>query len=127
MNRKSKCIIISINPEHVENIINGSKKYEYRTKAAKEDINKIFIYETVPVRKVVAEVKIEEVIMLTPEEMWKKTKSKSGITKEFFDNYFYGRNYAYAYKLGKVKVYSKPKELIDFGLKCAPQSFVYIY
>ena len=99
MNRKSKSIIITIKPEHVENIINGSKKYEYRTKAAKEDINKIIIYETVPVRKVVAEVKIEEVIMLTPEEMWKKTKSKSGITKDFFDNYFYGRDYAYAYKL----------------------------
>ena len=46
-----KKIIISINPEHVENIINGTKKYEYRTKAAKQDISSIIIYETVPVKK----------------------------------------------------------------------------
>lgn len=122
----SKKIIISINPEHVKNIINGSKKYEYRTKAAKSDVNKILIYETVPVKKVVAEVDILEVIMLPPEELWNQTKLFSGITKEFFDEYFKEREVAYAYKLGKVKVFDKPKELIEFGIKSAPQSFVYI-
>lgn len=122
----SKKIIISINPEHAKNIINGSKKYEYRTKAAKSDVNKILIYETVPVKKVVAEVDILEVIMLPPEELWNQTKLFSGITKEFFDEYFKEREVAYAYKLGKVKVFDKPKELIEFGIKSAPQSFVYI-
>ena len=122
----SKKIIISINPEHVKNIINGSKKYEYRTKAAKSDVNKILIYETVPVKKVVAEVDILEVIMLPPEELWNQTKLFSGITKEFFDEYFKESEIAYAYKLGKVKVFDKPKELIEFGIKSAPQSFVYI-
>ena len=122
----SKKIIISINPQHVKNIINGSKKYEYRTKAAKSDVNKILIYETVPVKKVVAEVEILEVIMLPPEELRNQTKLFSGITKEFFDEYFKEREVAYAYKLGKVKVFDKPKELIEFGIKSAPQSFVYI-
>ncbi len=119
-------IIISINPEHVENIINGSKKFEYRTKAAKSDIEKIIIYETVPVKKIVAEAEIIEVLMLPPQELWECTKNKSGITKSFFDLYFSGRDIAYAYRLGEVKVYDHPKELIDFGLKSAPQSFVYI-
>ena len=49
-----KKIIVSINPEHVKNIINGTKKFEYRTKAAKTDVNKIIIYETTPIKKVVA-------------------------------------------------------------------------
>ena len=48
------------------------------------------------------------------------------IKKEYFDLYFKNRDIAYAYKLGKVEVYSKPKELEDFGLSCAPQSFVYV-
>lgn len=122
----SRKIVISINPEHVENIINGSKKFEYRTKAAKSDVKKILIYETVPVKKIVAEAEIEEVLMLPPEELWEQTKNQSGISKSFFDAYFNGRSVAYAYKLGKVKVYEQPKELIDFGLKSAPQSFVYI-
>lgn len=122
----SRKIIISINPIHVENIINGSKKYEYRTKACKSDVDKILIYETFPIKKVVAEAEIEEVLMLSPEELWKQTKDKSGITKEYFDSYFKGREYAYAYKLGNVKVYDRPKDLIEFGVKSAPQSFVYI-
>lgn len=121
-----KKIIISINPEHVENIINGTKKYEYRTKAAKQDISSIIIYETVPVKKVVAEVEIIDVLELSPEDLWNETKEFSGISKNFFDEYFRNREVAYAYKLGKIKVYKEPKSLLDFGIKCAPQSFVYV-
>jgi len=121
-----KTIIISINPEHVNNIINGSKKFEYRTKAAKSDINKLIIYETMPIKKVVAEVEIVEVLMLSPDDLWEETKEFSGITKTFFDQYFDNRKVAYAYKLGKIKVYDQPLELQDFGLKTAPQSFAYV-
>ena len=119
-------IIISINPEYVEKIINGEKKFEYRTKAAKEDINKIIIYETKPIMKVVAEVEILDVIATTPEELWNQTKNQSGITKSFFDEYFKDKQVAYAYKLGEVKVYERPKSLLDFGLRIAPQSFAYV-
>lgn len=121
-----KKIIISINPEHVENIINGTKKYEYRTKAAKQDISSIIIYETLPVKKIVAEAEIIEVLELSPEDLWNETKEFSGISKDFYDDYFKNRDVAYAYKLGKIKVYKKPKSLLDFGIKCAPQSFVYV-
>ena len=122
-----KKIIISINPEHVENIINGTKKFEYRTKAAKSDVKKIIIYETAPIKKVVAEAEIIEVLMMKPEDLWEETKEKSGISKSFFDSYFENREVAYAYRLGKVKVYKESKTLEDFGLRCAPQSFAYVH
>ena len=121
-----KSIVLSINPIHVQNILNGAKKYEYRTKAAKGNVKSIFMYETAPVKKIVAEAEIVEVLMLSPEDLWEKTKEQSGITKQFFDSYFKGREVAYAYKLGKVNVFDEPKELIDFGIKAAPQSFVYL-
>ena len=124
--KKMKNIIISINPEHVQNILNGSKKFEYRTKAAKSDVEKIIIYETTPIKRIVAEAEIVEVLMMEPEKLWDKTKDQSGITKKFFDSYFSGREVAYAYKLGKVKRYEEPKTLQEFGLKCAPQSFAYV-
>ena len=120
-----KKIIISINPEHVNNIINGTKKYEYRTKAAKKDVNKLIIYETTPIKKVVAEAEIVEVLALDPNALWEKTKEHSGITKKYFDEYFKNRKIAYAYKLGRIKVYDEPKALAEFGLKSAPQSFAY--
>lgn len=119
-------IVISINPEHVDNILKGIKKYEYRKIAAKHDISAIVIYETTPVKRIVAEAEIAEVLMLPPEELWSTTKDASGISKKFFDEYFAGREIAYAYRLGKVKVFETPKYLADYGIKSAPQSFVYI-
>lgn len=121
-----KKILISINPEHVKNIINGIKKYEYRKIAAKQDISSIIIYETTPVKRIVAEAEIIDVLMYFPEELWALTKEESGISKEFFDEYFEGKEIAYAYKLGKIKVYDEPKTLLEYGIKAAPQSFVYI-
>ena len=81
-------ILISINPEHVKNIISGKKKYEYRKIAAKKDISTIVIYETIPTKKIVAEAEILGVIELPPEELWQQTKNAAGITKVFFDEYF---------------------------------------
>ncbi len=121
-----KRIVISINPQHVKNILSGIKKYEYRKIAAKQDVSSIIIYETSPIKRVVAEAEIVEVLMMSPEELWQQTKDYSGITKHFFDKYFAGREVAYAYKLGKIKVYEQPKSLLDYGIKAAPQSFVYI-
>lgn len=109
----------------MNNIINGTKKYEYRTKAAKKDVNKLIIYETMPVKKVVAEAEIVEVLALEPNALWEETKDYSGITKKFFDGYFKNRKVAYAYKLGKINVYDEPKSLNEFGLRTAPQSFAY--
>lgn len=121
-----KRILISINPEHVQNIIKGIKKYEYRKIAAKQDISSIIIYETTPTKRIVAEAEIIDVLELSPEELWEQTKEASGITKEFFDEYFKNHDVAYAYKLGKIKVYDEPKTLLDYGVKAAPQSFVYL-
>lgn len=63
---------------------------------------------------------------LPPKDLWEKTKQYAGISKIGFFKYFKGRKIAYAYELGKVKEYSKPKELIEFGCHSAPQSYVYV-
>ncbi|NLB84684.1 MAG: ASCH domain-containing protein [Acholeplasmataceae bacterium] len=122
-----KKILMSIKPQYVEKILEGTKKYEFRTKAAKEDIDALIIYSTYPTKKVVAEVEILEVLKMTPSELWEETKEYSGISKLSFDNYFKNRNIAYAYKLGKVTEFLIPKDLNQYGINYAPQSFVYIY
>ena len=121
-----KKILISIKPEYVERIINGTKKYEYRTKAAKSDIKSLIIYSTFPTKKVVAEVFIDDVLCYSPNELWDLTKDQAGISKIDFFKYFDNREKAYAYKLGKVKVYKSAKTLSDFGVKYAPQSYRYV-
>ena len=119
-------IIVSINPEYVEKILSGEKKFEYRTRVAKQQVDTLIIYQTKPMMKVVAEVEIPGVLPASPEELWNQTKIQSGFTKSFFDEYFKDKQVAYAYKLGEVKVYERPKSLMDFGLRMAPQSFTYV-
>lgn len=119
-------MLISINPEHVENIFNGSKKYEYRKIKCKQDVNKIIIYSTAPVMKVVGEAQVEEILEDSPEKIWSITENGSGINKKFFNKYYENKEKAVAYKLTNIMKYDLPKELSSYGIKTAPQSFVYI-
>lgn len=119
-------ILLSINPEHVENIMNGIKKYEFRKKACKRHVDKILIYSTTPVMKIVGEAEVEDVLIDEPERLWKKTQRNSGIDKAFFDKYYVNRQQAVAYKLKNVKKYEEPRKLKDYGINNAPQSFQYI-
>lgn len=119
-------MLISIKPEHIENIFNGSKKYEYRKIRCKQDIDKIIIYSTYPIMKVVGEAKVEKILEDSPDRIWEKTKKYSGIDLNFYQKYFKDRSKAIAYKLTNIKKYDSPKELSSYGIKAAPQSFVYI-
>ena len=119
-------ILLSINPEHVENILSGEKQYEFRKIKCKEKVDKIVIYSTSPIMKVVGEADVLDVIVDSPELVWGVTAEFSGITRQFFDAYYKNHDVAVAYKLGRVKKYKRPKELSAFGVTCAPQSFIYI-
>lgn len=119
-------LLMSIKPEHVDNILSGTKKYEFRKTRCKEDIDSIIIYSTFPIMKVVAEVEVKEIIEGTPQVIWNKTQTAAGIDKLFFDRYYLGRSTAVAYALGNVKNFSTPKLLADYGIRTAPQSYVYV-
>ena len=81
-------ILISIKPEYVERIFNGSKKYEYRRRLPKDNIDKIVIYCTTPVKAVIGEVSVIKTISDTPGKLWGQTKDFAGISKEKYFEYF---------------------------------------
>ena len=119
-------ILLSINPEHVDNILNGSKKVEYRKAKCRIDVDKILIYSTSPVMKVVGEAVLLEVIEDLPDNVWNLTSQDAGITRSFFDKYYENKSKAFAFKLGKVTKYKEPFSLRDIGINSAPQSFIYL-
>lgn len=120
-------ILMPINPEYVDEILSGNKKYEYRKiKAKRKNIDKMVIYSTSPIMRVVAEVDVEGIIEASPEKLWEQTKKYSGITKDFYSKYYKNKENAIAYKLGNIKVYDKPKKLCDIGINYVPQSFIYL-
>ena len=55
-------LLMSINPEHVDNILAGTKKFEFRKTKCKEKIDSIIIYSTFPIMRVVAEVEVKDII-----------------------------------------------------------------
>lgn len=119
-------ILLSIKPEYVEHILSGDKRYEYRKQRCKRAVDKILIYSTHPVKKIVAEVCVSSILENSPQKVWELTKNFSGISKEFFDSYYKGRNTAVAFELGDLKVYDPPLSLDSLGVSSAPQSFLYL-
>lgn len=119
-------ILLSIKPEYVEKILGGSKRYEFRRSVARRAVDKILIYSSSPEQKVVGEVKVDEVLFDTPDKLWQVTRASAGISRRKYDEYFDGKDGAYAYKLGEVSVYESPKVLADFDVKFPPQSFMYL-
>ncbi|MEY8367684.1 hypothetical protein AALA24_02840 [Anaerovoracaceae bacterium 42-11] len=121
-----KAILLSINPQYVERILSGEKKYEYRKKLARKDIDTIYIYSTFPLMKVVASVQVMGNLSASPTALWERTKKNAGITRAKYREYFHGCKRAYAYELGEVNIFDPPLTLSEFGLDIAPQSFRYI-
>lgn len=119
-------ILLSIKPEYVEKILNGDKKFEYRKTMAKRKVNKIVIYATSPVMKIVGEVEVRELWVNDPDTIWQKTKKHSGISEEFFYRYYENKRKAVVYELGEVIEYKYPIELHEIGINFAPQSYLYL-
>ena len=119
-------VIMSINSMHAEKILAGTKRYEFRKIRCKKRVDVIVIYATAPIKKVLGEVEIRGVIEDLPQAVWEKTKTAAGIDVSFFNRYYQGRNKAVAYELGDMSIFVKPKNLSDYGLKVAPQSYAYV-
>lgn len=121
-------VLLSIKPEYVEKILNGSKKFEFRKSIFKNDnVKSVVVYSTMPIGKVVAEFDIVHILKDTPDVIWKKTSEFSGISRKFFDEYYCGREHAIAIKIGNVRKYDKPMDLKEIGSGITPpQSYRYL-
>ena len=119
-------ILMSIKPEYVDRIFSGEKKYEYRKRLCKEKIDKIIVYSSSPVKQVVGELKIKNVLYDKKDNIWDKTCMYSGIDRNKYDKYYENCDYAVAYEIEKAVLYDEQKDLKDYHIKTAPQSYIYI-
>lgn len=127
MKQKVKTVLLSIKPEFAEKIFDGTKKFEFRKSIFKnEDVQKVVVYASSPVQKVIGEFSIEDILNDDVETLWKKTSRYSGITHDFYLSYFANKEKAYAIQIGKTIRYHQCRTLSDYNLSFAPQSFAYI-
>ena len=121
-------VILSIRPIFCKMIFSGQKKYEYRKRVFMHiDIDKVYIYATKPICRIVGYFTIDEVIEDKKSYMWEKTHKDGGISKEFFDAYFKNCDMAHAIKIGEVVKLDNPidpkKVIMNFT---APQNYRYV-
>ena len=79
-----KNIILPIKPEYADKILSGQKKYEYRKNICTDNIEKIYVYATSPVKAIIGELEVVEKMIMNKDNLWEFSEKHSGITKELF-------------------------------------------
>lgn len=120
-------VLLSIKPEFAYKIFDGTKKYEFRKAIFKNsDVHKVVVYASSPIQKVIGEFAIADILNDDVETIWNETARYSGITRDFYLSYFSNKEKAYAIKIGKITRFRQARDLSDYNLNFAPQSFAYI-
>lgn len=121
-------VLLSVKPRFAEAILDGTKRYEFRRALFRSSrVHTIILYASSPVKKVVGEFRLVEVISLAPAALWAATRSGSGIERRYFDEYFAGLAKGHALKVAKPRRYPKPRDLSKhYGILRPPQSFCYL-
>ena len=117
--------LLSIKPTYAEAILSGIKKWEFRRRKFMEKPDRVYIYCTSPVRRVVGFFEPGEIISGSSKEIWRKCGKDGAISrKEFFK--YSNSGTIHAIKILRVEKLEIPMKLNLLGKNKAPQSFCYI-
>lgn len=84
-------VILSIKPQFCKLMFKGVKRYEYRKRIFKRnDIDKVYVYASAPICKVIGYFTIGGIINDTVSNVWDMTHKYGGIDRGYYDSYFGG-------------------------------------
>ena len=121
-------VLLSIKPNYVKSILEGEKRYEFRKAIFKNrDINRIFIYSSAPVKRIVALFEISRILEDHPAVLWDQVRDHAGINEKEFFSFFAGRERGYAIRIGKLREFDTPIDpLEEISGFVPPQSYCYV-
>lgn len=119
-------VLLSIKPEFVNKILAHEKLYEFRKSIFKQDVERIYIYSTYPVKKIVGYFEVTDIIRNSPRELWDLFSDVSGICEKDFFKYFSGSEEGVAIRIEDVIVFDEFIDMRAFDDFRAPQSFCYV-
>lgn len=135
---ESSALLLSIKPNFAYEILSGRKKCEVRRVfSQKWKGAKAVLYASKPVRALVGEIVIDDVVVSAPEKVWSQWSAELGCTKEQFDNYCSDvpsvsilkvhpvRRYVHPLKLGEIRDLSPTKLYIPNSF-CAMNSTAWL-
>ena len=121
-------VLLSIKPKYVKSIIEGEKRYEFREAIFKDrSVNRIFIYSSAPVKKIVALFEISTILEDHPVVLWDRVRDYAGIEDSEFFSYFAGRSRGFAIGIENLQEFNDPIDPYNTmpGF-VPPQSYCYL-
>jgi type I restriction enzyme S subunit len=121
-------VLLSIKPKYVKSILEGGKRYEFRKTIFKNrEINRIYIYSSSPVKKIVASFVIGDILEDCPSDLWDTVKEHAGIDYLDFFAYFEGKSRAFAIEIQNLRELTDPIDPYETmpGF-VPPQSYCYM-
>jgi predicted transcriptional regulator len=93
-------ILISLEPRHAENILEGRKRVELRRRTMNVSIGStVWMYAKLPVGSIIGRAIVTAVHVLAPATLWKRFGAVSGISRSEFFEYFGDRDEGIALEL----------------------------
>jgi predicted transcriptional regulator len=122
MEKSSIDIFMSIKPEHMSNIVSGTKNHEYRSYLLPSDVSRIWFYTTTPIKR------IEHVAFISRGKVPGQVPEDGGIGNADFNAGMKKSNYGYEIlKLWKLEQPVSLEQAIMFGFfKGAPRKYCWV-
>ena len=119
--------MISISSNEAEQLFDNAKSVVFFKVTPKYPVEKVLVYVTSPVQKVVGEFDLLKIDVNSVNTSWNKYRSSSVISsrKEYLE-YFNSHKEAHALLASKVYKYRKPKDLASFNMNKGPSGFTYL-
>jgi predicted transcriptional regulator len=123
----SRVALMAIHPEYANAIVSGEKKVEFRKRAFAQHVEKVLIYATSPVQKVIGEFGIARTVVAHPDRLWESFGDIGQIEQADFDKYYGTRPLGVAFVIAWAKEYETPHSLGEMDSSPAvPQSYSYL-
>lgn len=127
-NENREAILISLHPKHLEKIMLGVKKLEFRRRWTKSNARKLVVYATAPIQRIVMVADIKKVHHGSIFDLWKLCEAiGGGLNREELFKYFENCTNGYAVEFENIQQFiPKINPKVFFSKFSAPQSFTFL-
>lgn len=119
--------LMSIHPAFANAIVDGRKTVEFRKRALATDVQRVLVYATSPIKRVIGEFSVARIVKGCPEDIWSEFGADGVISHEDYKSYYSASSAAAAIVIEGARRFAHPVALSDFEPPPAvPQSFSYL-
>lgn len=116
---------MSIHPQYVDLINAGKKKIEFRKTKFLKPIDKVVIYSTTPVSKIVGYFDVDSIVASTPSDLWQEYNHVGGISEKDFFAYYGSKIEAFGIKIKNTTLFNQTIDINSLNIT-PPQSYRYL-